>query len=41
VAALLHFYGPEVGRFIEKRLMLVMGFLVLFVVGGFISIKAF
>jgi len=41
VAALLHFYGPEVGRFIEKRLMLVMGFLLLFVIGGFLSIKAF
>lgn len=41
VTALLWFYGPEVEKFIERRLMLVTGILLLFVVGGILSFKLF
>ncbi|NYZ14013.1 DedA family protein [Azospirillum sp. RWY-5-1] len=39
IAVLLHFYGPQVQRIIEKRLMLVTTLLVVVVVGGLLSFK--
>ncbi|MBI1207333.1 MAG: DedA family protein [Azospirillum sp.] len=39
IGILLHYYGPEVEKFIEKRLMLVTGAILAIVVGGFLSLK--
>jgi membrane protein YqaA with SNARE-associated domain len=39
LAVLLHFYGPQVQRLIERRLMLVTVVLLVFIVGGLLSFK--
>jgi membrane protein YqaA with SNARE-associated domain len=41
VTALLWYYGPEVEKFIERRLMLVTGMLVGIIVLGVLSFKLF
>jgi len=39
VAALLHFYGPPIRDFVERRLTLVATLFLLAVVGGFLAVK--
>ncbi|CAK0750933.1 Cytochrome B [Azospirillaceae bacterium] len=41
ITALLWYYGPEVEAFIEKRLMLVTGGLLVIIIGGILSFKLF
>jgi hypothetical protein len=39
VAALLHFFGPPIREFVERRLTLVTTVFLLAVVGGFFAVK--